>query len=40
VEVGVNRVPFGPGPYGIAQSFMFDLDYYVELSDDMDLGIE
>ncbi len=40
VEVGVNRVPFGPGPYGVAQSYMFDLHYYVGLADDMDLGIK
>lgn len=22
VQVGVNRVPFGPGPYGVSQSFL------------------
>ncbi|MBS3755331.1 MAG: hypothetical protein KGY56_06490 [Desulfobacterales bacterium] len=38
VQLGVNRVPFGPGPYGISQSWMFDQHYYVGLSDDMDLG--
>lgn len=40
VQVGVNRVPFGPGPYGVSQSFFFDMHYYVGLSDDMDLGIK
>lgn len=40
VEVGVNRVPFGPGPYGVSQSYFFDQHYYVGLSDDMDLGIK
>ena len=40
VEVGVNRVPFGPGPYGVSQSWFFDQHYYVGLSDDMDLGIK
>ncbi len=38
LQVGVNRVPFGPGPYGVSQSWMFDQHYYVGLSDDMDLG--
>ncbi|MFO7726101.1 MAG: hypothetical protein R6V45_11190 [Oceanipulchritudo sp.] len=40
VQVGVNRVPFGPGPYGISNSWFFDQHYYVGLSDDMDLGIK
>lgn len=40
VQVGVNRVPFGPGPYGISQSWFFDQHYYVGLADDMDLGIK
>jgi hypothetical protein len=40
IEVGVNRVPFGPGPYGVAQSYMFDMHYYLGLADDMDLGIK
>lgn len=40
VQVGVNRVPFGPGPYGVSQSFFFDQHYYVGLSDDMDLGVK
>lgn len=40
LQVGVNRVPFGPGPYGVSQSWFFDQHYYVGLSDDMDLGIK
>ena len=40
LEVGVNRVPFGPGPYGVSQSWFFDQHYYVGLADDMDLGIK
>jgi hypothetical protein len=40
LQVGVNRVPFGPGPYGISQSWFFDQHYYLGLSDDMDLGIK
>lgn len=40
VQVGVNRVPFGPGPYGVSQSWLFDQHYYVGLSDDMDLGVK
>jgi hypothetical protein len=40
VQVGVNRVPFGPGPYGISQSWFFDQHFYVGLSDDMDLGVK
>lgn len=35
---GVNRVPFGAGPYGVSQSWFFDQHYYVGLADDMDLG--
>lgn len=38
LQLGVNRVPFGPGDYGISQSWFFDQHYYVGLSDDMDLG--
>ncbi|TXS89786.1 hypothetical protein [Parahaliea aestuarii] len=38
LELGVNRVPFGAGPYGISQSYFFDQHYYVGLSDDPDLG--
>jgi len=40
IEVGVNRVPFGAGPYGISQSWFFDQSYYVGLSDDPDLGFK
>lgn len=40
VQVGVNRVPFGPGAYGISQSWFFDQHYYVGLADDMDLGVK
>ncbi len=40
VQVGLNRVPFGAGPYGVSQSWFFDQSYYVGLSDDMDLGIK
>lgn len=40
IEAGVNRVPFGAGPYGVAQSYMFDMNYYLGLADDMDLGIK
>ncbi len=40
VQVGVNRVPFGPGPYGVSQSWFFDQHYYVGLADDMDLGVK
>jgi len=40
VQVGINRVPFGPTAYGISQSWFFDQHYYVGLSDDMDLGVK
>ncbi|MFO7820648.1 MAG: hypothetical protein R6V56_01100 [Lentisphaeria bacterium] len=40
IQLGVNRVPFGPGPYGVSQSWFFDQHYYVGLSDDMDLGLK
>jgi hypothetical protein len=40
VQAGVTRVPFGPGPYGVSQSWFFDQHYYVGLSDDMDLGVK
>jgi hypothetical protein len=40
LQAGVTRVPFGPGPYGISQSWFFDLHYYVGLADDMDLGLK
>lgn len=39
LRVGVHRVPFGPGPYGVSQSWFFDQHYYLGLADDMDLGI-
>ncbi|MGD8581125.1 MAG: hypothetical protein PVF06_00690 [Gammaproteobacteria bacterium] len=38
LQVGVTRVPFGPGAYGVSQSWFFDLHYYLGLADDMDLG--
>lgn len=40
VQLGVTRVPFGPGPYGVSQSWFFDQHYYVGLADDPDLGIK
>lgn len=40
VQVGVNRVPFGPGAYGISSSWFFDQHYYIGLADDMDLGVK
>mgnify|MGYP003669490420 CR=1 FL=1 len=40
VEVGITRVPFGPGPYGVSQSWFFDQHYYLGLSDDPDLGVK
>ncbi|MTW21712.1 hypothetical protein [Allochromatium palmeri] len=40
VQAGVNRVPFGPGPYGVSQSWFFDQHYYVGLSDDLDFGLK
>jgi hypothetical protein len=40
LQVGINRVPFGPGAYGISQSWFFDQHYYLGLADDMDLGIK
>ncbi len=40
LQVGVNRVPFGPGPYGVSKSWLFDQHYYLGLSDDMDLGVK
>jgi hypothetical protein len=40
IQAGVTRVPFGPGPYGVSQSWFFDQHYYVGLADDMDLGIK
>jgi hypothetical protein len=40
LQVGVTRVPFGPGPYGVSQSWFFDQHYYVGLADDMDFGVK
>lgn len=40
IQVGLNRTPFGPGPYGVSQSWMFDQHYYVGLSDNMNLGVK
>ena len=40
VQVGLNRVPFGAGPYGVSQSWFFDQSYYVGLADDMDIGVK
>ena len=40
IQVGLNRVPFGPGPYGVSQSWLFDQHYYAGLADDMDLGVK
>ena len=40
LQVGVNRVPFGPGAYGVSQSWFFDQHYYLGLADDMDLGVK
>lgn len=31
-------MPFGPGAYGVSQSWFFDQHYYLGLADDMDLG--
>lgn len=39
IKVGIVRVPFGPGPYGVSTSWFFDQHFYVGLSDDMDLGV-
>jgi len=40
IQAGVLRNPFGPGPYGVSQSWFFDQHYYVGLADDSDLGIK
>ena len=40
VEVGLNRTPFGVGPYGPANSWFFDQHYYVGLSDAMRVGVK
>lgn len=39
LKVGVVRVPFGPGPFGISSSWFFDQHFYVGLADDRDTGI-
>ena len=39
LQAGINRVPFGAGPFGVSQSYLYDLTYYVGLADDMDLGL-
>ena len=40
IQLGLNRAPFGAGPYGISQSYFFDQNYYVGLADDMDMGVK
>jgi hypothetical protein len=40
IEMGITRVPFGPGAYGVSQSWFFDQHYYVGLADDPDLGVK
>ncbi len=40
IEAGLNRTPFGVGPYGPANSWFFDQHYYVGLSDAMRLGVK
>ncbi|QFR43000.1 hypothetical protein [Sulfurimonas xiamenensis] len=40
IEAGITRVPFGPGAYGVSNSWFFDQHYYVGLTDDMDLGMK
>ena len=39
LRAGIVRIPFGPGPYGVSNSWFFDQHYYVGLADDMDLGL-
>lgn len=39
LKAGIVRVPFGPGPYGVSNSWFFDQHYYIGLADDMDLGV-
>ena len=38
-QLGLNRVPFGAGPYGTSHNWFFDQGYYVGLTDDMDVGL-
>ncbi|HKL21907.1 MAG TPA: hypothetical protein VJ904_08885, partial [Tichowtungia sp.] len=40
IKAGLNRVPFGVGAYGPANSWFFDQHYYVGLADDMDMGVK
>jgi hypothetical protein len=40
LQVGLNRVPFGVGAYGPANSWFFDQHFYVGLADDMDMGVK
>lgn len=40
LQAGLNRTPFGPGAYGISQSWLFDQHYYVGLSDNMNVGFK
>ena len=40
VQAGLNRVPFGHGPYGTSKSWFFDQHYYLGFADDMDLGVK
>ncbi|TVP80936.1 MAG: hypothetical protein EA353_02665 [Puniceicoccaceae bacterium] len=40
VQAGLNRTPFGPGAWGVSQSFFFDQHYYVGLSDNMNIGLK
>lgn len=39
LKAGIVRVPFGPGPWGVSNSWFFDQHYYLGLADDMDLGV-
>jgi len=40
LQVGLNRAPFGPGDWGVSQSWFFDQHYYVGLSDNMNWGVK
>lgn len=40
IEVGVNRTPFGVGPYGPANNWFFDQHYYIGLADAMKVGVK
>ena len=40
LQAGLNRSPFGPGAYGVSQSWLFDQHYYVGLSDNMNIGFK